>query len=194
MGDDEDGAGEPGRERAVAHVARVDDETCREIEHLAGEMEVLGPVLPERRDALVEHRVAEQPPHDSTLALHRVEVPVPVAAPDRQSGHEMVKHEVVEDDDPGRPAQRFDDPAMGIGVVADLVHAEVGSTRRLLRSTLDDDDVAPLPERRHEQRGIVGDPGALRWHRAEERDSHDSNRSIARSQVTSTASARPARP
>ena len=64
---------------------------------------------------------------------------------------------------------------MRIRIVANLVDAEVGSTRRLLRATLDEDDVAPLPERRHEQRGIVGNPGALRWHRAEERDSHDSN-------------------
>ena len=46
MGDDPDRPGVPGGARTVAYVARVDDEAGREIEHLAGEMEVLRPASP----------------------------------------------------------------------------------------------------------------------------------------------------
>ena len=68
-------------------------------------------------------RVTEQPPDDAALALHRVEVAVPVAAADREAGDEMVEDEVVEDDDSGRSAQRLDDPAVRVRVVADVVDA-----------------------------------------------------------------------
>ena len=120
----------------------MDDQARREPEHLAREVEVLGPVLPERRDALVEHGVAEQAADDAALALHRVEVAVAVAAADREPGDEVVEDEVVEDDDAGRAAQRLDDPAVRVRVVADVVDAEVGSARRLLRPALHDDDLA----------------------------------------------------
>ena len=78
MRDDPDRPVVAGRAGPVVNVTGVDDEAGGEVEHLAGEVEVLGAVLPERRNALVEHGVAEQPPDDSALALHRVEVAVAV--------------------------------------------------------------------------------------------------------------------
>ena len=127
-------------------VPGVDNEAGREIEHLPREVEVLGAVLPQRRDALIEDSVTQQPPDDPALALHCVEVAVPVAAADRETGDEMVEDEVVEDDDARCPAQRLDDPAVSVGIVADVVNTEIGSARRLLRATLDRDDFAPRTE------------------------------------------------
>src|SRR5262245_28116083 len=101
MRDDRDRPAVPGSPRAVAHIGRVDDQTRRESQHLTREMEVLGTLLPERWDALVEHSVAEQPADDAALALHRVQVPVTVTPADRHPGDEMVEHEVVEDDHSG---------------------------------------------------------------------------------------------
>ena len=91
------------------------------------------PVLPQRRNALVEHGVAEQPPDDAAFPLHRVEVAVPVAAADREAGDEVVEDEVVQHDDAGRAPQRLDDPAVGVRVVADVVDAEVRAAGRPLR-------------------------------------------------------------
>ena len=99
----------------------MDDQARREVEHLAGEREVLRPRLPERRDPLVEHAVAEQPADDAVLALHRVEVAVPVPRPIVMPGDEVVEDEVVQDDDARAPAQRLDDPAVRVRVVADVV-------------------------------------------------------------------------
>ena len=84
----------------------VDDQAGREVEHLPGEVEVVGPALPERRDPLVEHAVAEQPADDAALPLHRVEVAVAVAPADRQARDEVVQDEVVQDDDDLRSALR----------------------------------------------------------------------------------------
>ncbi len=113
----------------VADVAGMDDEAGREPEHLAREREVLGPVLPQRRDALVEDAVCEQPPDHAVLALHRVEVAVAVAPPDGQTGDEVVKDEIVEDDEARAAAQRIDDPGVRVGVVADVVEAQIGAPR-----------------------------------------------------------------
>ena len=74
--------------------------------------------------------MAEQPADDAALALHRVEVAVAVAAADREPGDEMVEHEVVQHDEPGRAPQRLDDPAVRLGIVADVVDAELGPARR----------------------------------------------------------------
>ena len=106
-----------GRARPIAHVVGVHDQPGGELEDLSCEMEVLGPVLPERRDPLVEHGVPEQPADDAALALHRVEVAVPIAATDRQAGDEVMQDEVVQDDDAGRPTQRLDDPAVRVGLL-----------------------------------------------------------------------------
>ena len=67
---------------------------------------------------------AEQAPDDPVLALHRVEVAVPVAPADRHPGDEVVEHEVVEHDDAGRASQGVDDPAVRVRVVADVVERD----------------------------------------------------------------------
>ena len=128
------------------------------------------------------------------LALHRVEVPVAVASSDGDAGDEVVQHEVVEDDDAGSAAQRVEDPAVRVGVVADVVDGEVGSARRAFRTALDDVDVDVLAERRQQQCRVVGDPDCLRRHRREVGDLHASSLPIARSHVTSSATAFPAPP
>ena len=74
--------------------------------------------------------MAEQPPDDAALALHRVEVAVAVAAADREArrrdggGRSRAGRR--------RPAapQRLDDPAVRVRVVADVVDGEVGVARR----------------------------------------------------------------
>ena len=53
-----------------------------------------------------------------------------VAAPDREPGDEVMEHEVVQHDEPGRAAQRLHDPAVSLGIVADVVDAEIGPARR----------------------------------------------------------------
>ena len=95
----------PGRARPLLDVARVDDQPGGEVEHLAGEVELLRPALPERRDPLVEDAVTEQAADDAALALHRVEIAVAVAPADRQPRDEVVQDEVVQDDD-ARAARR----------------------------------------------------------------------------------------
>ena len=74
--------------------------------------------------------MAEQAADDAVLALHRVEVAVPVAAADRHPGDEVVEDEVVEDDDAGSAAQRVDDPAVRVRVVADVVERDVAPAAR----------------------------------------------------------------
>ena len=45
------------------------------------------------------------------------------------AGDEVVQHEVVQDDDPRRRLQRLDDPAVRVGVVADVVEGDVAAAR-----------------------------------------------------------------
>ena len=52
----------------------MDDETRRQLEHLAAERKVLGPRIPERRDATVDHAQGQEPPGDTGVAFHRREV------------------------------------------------------------------------------------------------------------------------
>ena len=120
----------PGRARPLLDVARVDDQAVARSSTSPASGKSLGPALPERRDALVEHAVAEQPADDAALALHRVEVAVAVAPADRQPGDEVVEDELVQDDDARPLAQRVDDPAVRVRVVADVVEREVGAARR----------------------------------------------------------------
>ena len=100
---------------------RVADDAVRPVEHLAGEREVLRAVLPDRRQQVVDHAVGEQPADDAGVALHRVEVRLGVASPERQSRHEVVEDEVVQDDEAPAALERIDDPAVGVRVVADVV-------------------------------------------------------------------------
>ena len=46
---------------------------------------------------------------------------------ERQARDEVVEHEVVEDDDARTPAQPFEDPAVHLGVVADVVERDVAA-------------------------------------------------------------------
>ena len=162
MRDDPDPPPVAGGARPVVDVAGMDDEAGREAEDLAREREVLRPVLPQRRDALVEDAVGEQPPDDAVLALHRVEVAVPVAAPDGQAGDEVVEDEVVEDDEAGRRRRASTIQAVRVGVVADVVEAQVGAARRPLLPALHDLQLDALLQSRHEQRRVVGDPRRAR--------------------------------
>ena len=182
------------RTRAPLDVARVDDQPGREVEHLAGEVVVLRAALPERRDPLVEHAVPEQAADDAAFPLHRVEVAVAVAAADRQTRDEVVKDEVVQDDDAGPLAERLDDPAVCVRVVADVVERDIGAAGGPRPAALDDLDADPLAQRRQEMGAVVGDPRPFRRHRAVVGDLHESSVSMQVSQVTRAASARPAWP
>ena len=172
----------------------VDDQAGGEVEHLAGEVVVLGAALPERRDPLVEHAVPEQAADDAAFPLHRVEVAVTVAPADRQPCDEMVEDEVVEDDDARSLPKRLDDPAVRVRVVADVVERNVGAADLPGPAPLDDLDSDPLAQRRQEMGAVVGDPRPFRRHRAVVGDLHESRVSMQASQVTRAASTLPARP
>ena len=60
----------------------------------------------------------------------------------------MVQHELVEDDDAGTLAERVDDPAVLVRVVADVVERDVRLGRAPEAAGLGDDDVHALLERR----------------------------------------------
>ena len=79
--------------------------------------------------------------------------------------------------DDARPlAQRVDDPAVRVRVVADVVERDVGGGRALAR--LGDDDVDPLAQRRQEQRRVVGDPRPRRRQRRVVGDPHHDRRRV----------------
>jgi len=108
----------------------VDDEPRREPKDLTRERELLGTYLPERRQPLVEDAVTEKPADHAVLALHRVEIAVTVAPPDRHPRDEVMEDEVVEDDGAGRPSQRVEDPAVCVRIVANMVNSELNTSRR----------------------------------------------------------------
>ena len=136
----------------VAHelldVARVNDQAGRGSQYLAGEWIVGGPVLPERRQELVDDAVGEHPPDRSGLTLHRVQVAGSVTAAQRHTGDEVVEDEIVQDDYAGPAAESLDDPAVRLGVVADVVERDVGTPAAPTRPTPNDVDVDPLRQRR----------------------------------------------
>jgi hypothetical protein len=143
-------------------VGRVDDQAGCESKQLPGKGKRLGPRLPERRDAVVNHRVAEEPPREPVLALESVQVAAGVAARERQSGDEMMEYEVVQDDDPGAPAELGHDPAMRVGVVADMVEVEIGVGSPSKATAARDRHVDALPELGQEQSAVIRDPGLRR--------------------------------
>ena len=102
---------------------------------------------------------------DAALALHRVEVAVAVPPTDGDAGDEVMQDEVVQDDCAGLSPHGVQDPAVGVGVVADVVNGEIGTARRTLRPSLHHVHVETLAERRQEERGVVGDAGRLGRHR-----------------------------
>ena len=127
---------EPGSSDEVENGARVDDETRRMLQDEGRERKVGRTRFPERGYPLVEDAVREQAADDAVLVLHRVEVGVSVATADGHPRHEVVKHEVVEDDDTGLSAERIDDPGVCIRVVSDVVERHVRSPGALLRPRL----------------------------------------------------------
>src|SRR3954447_11117340 len=179
---------------AVADVARVHDQPGCEPEHLAREREVLRPVLPQRRDALLHDGVAEQPRDKPPVALERIEICLAVAAAERDAGDQVMEDEVVEHDDSRGTPQRVEDPAVCIGIVSNMVNDEVDAPRRALRTVFHGHDLTAFLQRREQQRRVVRDSRAVGRHRAEERHLHESSLPMARSHVTSAAIAFPARP
>ena len=65
--------------------------------------------------------MCEKASDDAVLALHRVEVAVAVSPADGHPRDEVVDDEVVQDDDARLPAERVDDPRVGVRVVPDVV-------------------------------------------------------------------------
>ena len=183
------------RDRAVVarrtgtlfHVARVDDEALREPEDLARQREVLRPRLPQRGDAVVEHAVGEQPAGQAVVALHRRQVARRVATGECDSCDKVMKDELVKDDDAGPAAQRLDDPAVRVRVVPYVVEGDVGLRSAAESAGARDLDVDPLLQRGEQQRAVVGDARARRRERRVVGDLHARRRSMARSQVSCSA-------
>ena len=121
----------PAARALLRDVVGMHDQPVRVVEDDAGEREALGLGLPEQRQQVVEDAEPEQPPGDAEVALHRVEVAAAVAAADRDPRDQMVQHELVHDDDAGALPERVDDPAVRVGVVADVVERDVGGGARL---------------------------------------------------------------
>ena len=117
-----------------------------------------------------------------------------VAPADREPRNEVMEDKIVQHDQTRPFPQRFDDPAVRIRVVADVVEREVRPARRALAPAADDLDVDSLLERRQEEGAVVGDPRPLRRHRRVVRDPHASSLSMQPSQVTRAARSRPACP
>ena len=171
----------------------MDDQALGQVEDRAGERKAVGLGLPQKRQQVVEHAQAEQAARHSEVALHRVEVPPPVAAPDGDPGDQVVEDELVQDHDAGALAQGVDDPAVRLRVVADVVERDV-RVRRPLPRLRDHHLLEPLPERGQEQLRVVGDPGVGRRQRRVVGDPHESRASMHASQVIFSATALPASP
>jgi hypothetical protein len=101
----------------------------------------------------------EQASDDAVLALHRVEVAVPVPPADCHAGDEVVEHEVVEDDHARSAAECIDDPGVRVGVVPDVVERHVTPAWRALAPVASCGDVEPCLESRQQQRAVVRDAG-----------------------------------
>src|SRR6266545_2797733 len=147
--------------------ARVDDHARCDVEYLPAQRKIFGPHLPKRRNAAVDHAEPEQPAGQARVALECREIAALVLAPERQARHQMVEDEVVQHDDAGLVAKPLDDPAVRLGIVSDVVERDVAV--RLLPARSDVDLYSP-PQRRQQERRVVGDARALRRHRAVVRD------------------------
>ena len=192
--DDEDRPLVAGGTYALGDVPRVHHHPTCVIEHRRRERQIDGPVLPERRNPLLHHRVSEKARSEATVTLEGIEIALGVTTGERDPGDEVMQDEVVEDDRAGRSSQCLDDPPVDLGVVADVVDGEIGPARRAFAATLHDRDVRTALELGQEERAVVRDPRSLGRHRRKQRELHDRSLSIARSQVTSSANALPRRP
>ena len=165
------------------------------IEHLPGQREVLRPLLPDRREHVVDHAVREQPSDHSGVLLHRVEV---------AGASCLARSSFRRRDGGGRsrgerrrpaPLERVDDPRVRLGAVSDVIEGDIGSARRVASSPRDDDDVEPLSKRREQERAVVGDPRAFRREGREVRDLQElRSRSTTASHVMRSAVRFPERP
>src|SRR5439155_13496555 len=99
-----------------------------------------------------------------------------------------------QDDDAGAGGECAGDPAVRLGVVADVEERDVRFRGASEAARPCDLDVEALLELGEQQRAVVGDARARRGQRAVVGDLHASSLSIARSHVTRSASALPARP
>ena len=99
----------------------------------------------------------QQAARNAGVAFHGSEIAVPVLPADRQSCDEMVEHEVVQDDHSRPASQRVDDPAVRFRIVADVVERDVGG-HGPRASAPHNRELNELPERRQQQRGVVGYP------------------------------------
>jgi len=147
----------PGLEHALLDVVRVNDQARCVGKHLAGERELVRPRLPRRRHAPVEHSMRQQAARNAGVAFHGSEIAVPVLPADRQSCDQMVEDEVVQDDHSRPASQRVDDPAVRFRIVADVVERDVGG-HGPCASAPHNRELNELPERRQQQRGVVGYP------------------------------------
>ena len=95
------------------------------------------------------------------LALHGSAIALLVAATQRQSGDEMVQHELVQDDEAPPALERVDDPAVRVGVVPDVVERHIGASRRLPPTPPDDGDLHATLERGEQKSAVVSDTRSL---------------------------------
>jgi hypothetical protein len=84
----------------------------------------------------------------------------------------VVEDEVVQDDDAGPASERLDDPAVGLGVVADVVEGDVRGRIAAEAALLGGDHVDAPGELGQQEGRVVGDPRTRRRHRAVVRDLH----------------------
>ena len=123
------GAGEAELAHPLLREVRVDDDPGRGLDDPHRQREVGGAVRPQRLEQAVDDAVCEQPSDDALLELHRVQVAVRPAAGDGHPGDEVVQNDVVQDDDARTLAERLDDPAVRVRVVADVVERDVAAAR-----------------------------------------------------------------
>ena len=113
-----------------------------------------------QQDAIVEHAVGDAVGRPSRALLHRREVARRVATGERDPCDEVMKDELVQDDDAGPAARRTDDPAVRVRVIPYVVEGDVGLRTPTESARARDLDVDPLPQRGEEQRAVVGDAQA----------------------------------
>ena len=105
--------------------------------------------------------MGQEAARDAGVVFHRSEIAVTVLPADRQACDEVVKDEVVQDDDAGSTSQCVDDPTVRFWIVADVVERNVRGHGP--RATAPHHGKVDQPlERGEQQRGVIGYPGPFR--------------------------------
>ncbi len=139
MRDPPDRADEAGRACLIFDVARVDDQTASAAERSVGESgKSCGRTSQSGGTRPSMTPCASIRPTAPASRCMRAEVALLVAASQREPGHEMVKHELVENDEPSPALERIDDPAVRVWVVSNVVERKVGASRRSPPAAADD--------------------------------------------------------